>query len=178
MNFNKFKTIVRHLWLDESDARRALSPAILQRLADRVAASERLHTGQIRIYVEAALPLSYISRLDNKASLKDVVRQRAVMLFGKLRVWDTAQNNGVLIYLLLAEHAIEIVADRGLSLHVPADQWQTLVARMGSTFAQQRFEGGLGAALEEVSKLLIAHFPAVPYGAALTNELPDEPLLG
>ena len=178
MSSNKIKAIIRHLWRDESDARRIIPPAMLQRLAGRVAASERLHTGQIRIYVEAALPLSYLSRLNKPASLQDIVRQRAVMLFGKLQVWDTAQNNGVLIYLLLAEHAIEIVADRGLALHVPSDQWQALVARMGSTFGQQRFEGGLGEALEEVSKLLVAHFPALPHGAARTNELPDEPLLG
>lgn len=178
MNFPKLKTIIRHLWLDASDARRAIPPAVLQRLADRVAASERLHTGQIRIYVEAALPLSYLSRLNKHTSLKDIVRQRALMLFGKLQVWDTAQNNGVLIYLLLAEHAIEIVADRGLSQHVPAQQWQELVARMGSTFQQQRFEEGLSQALDEVSTLLMAHFAAQPEAAARMNELPDEPFIG
>lgn len=178
MNLQKLKTIIRHLWLDVSDAQRAIPPAMLQRLAERVAASERLHTGQIRIYVEAALPLSYLARLNKSASLKEIVRQRALMLFGKLQVWDTAQNNGVLIYLLLADHAIEIVADRGLSLHVPALQWQELVERMGITFQQQRFEDGLAQALEEVSTLLIAHFAARPDTAVRMNELPDEPLLG
>ena len=178
MNLDKIKTIVRHLWLDASDAKRAISPAILQRLADRVAASERQHTGQIRIYVEAAMPLSYVTRLDRHVSLKNIVRERAVMQFGKLQVWDTAQNNGVLIYLLLAEHAIEIVADRGLSLHVSSQQWQQLVARMAATFQQKRFEEGLGLALEEVTTLLVAYFPASQDGSEQINELPDAPFLG
>lgn len=178
MKLQKIKTIARHLWFDASDAKRAISPAILQRLADRVAASERRHTGQIRIYVEAAMPLSYVTRLDRHVRLKNIVRERAVMQFGKLQVWDTAQNNGVLIYLLLAEHAIEIVADRGLSLHVSAEQWQQVVARMAATFQQKRFEEGLGQALEEVSTLLVTYFPASQDGPGRINELPDTPFLG
>ena len=76
-----------------------------------MAASERRHSGEIRVCVEAGLPLSYLWR-------DATARERAVTMFGKLRVWDTEHNNGVLIYLLLAEHAIEIVADRGLNRHV------------------------------------------------------------
>ena len=178
MKLYKTKTIIRHLWLDASDAKRVISPAILQRLADRVTASERQHTGQIRIYVEATLPLSYVSRMDRHVSLKDIVRERAVMQFGKLQVWDPAQNNVVLIYLLLAEHAIEIVADRGLSVHVPAARWKQLLARMSATFQQQQFEEGLAQALEEVSALLIAYFPASQDGPGHINELPDVPFLG
>ena len=68
-------------------------------------------------------------------------RERAVAMFGKLRVWDTEHNNGVLIYLLLAEHAIEIVADRGLASRVPPDEWQAIVARMGPAFREQPFRG-------------------------------------
>ncbi len=104
-------------------------------------------------------------------------RERAVAMFGKLRVWDTEHNNGVLIYLLLAEHAIEIVADRGLDRHVAPAEWQAIVARMGSAFREHRFEDGLTQALEEVSALLVAHFPAAG-GGANPNELPDEPVLG
>ncbi len=178
MKLHKIKTIIRHLWLDASDAKRVISPAILQRLADQVSASERQHTGQIRIYVEAALPLSYVTRMDRHISLKNIVRERAVMQFGKLQVWDTAQNNGVLIYLLLAEHAIEIVADRGLSVHVPTARWQQLLASMAATFQQQQFEEGLVQALKEVSALLIAYFPASQDGTGHINELPDAPFLG
>ena len=98
-------------------------------------------------------------------------------MFGKLRVWDTEHNNGVLIYLLLAEHAIEIVADRGLNSKVDSGEWQRIVERMGRAFHEGRFEDGLTQALEEVSALLVQHFPAAP-GQANANELPDEPVLG
>ena len=98
------------------------------------------------------------------------------MLFSKLRVWDTAQNNGVLIYLQLAEHAIEIVADRGLSEHVSEAQWQAMVLRMSAAFQARRFEDGLTLALQEVSTLLVAHFP-ITEDRRRINEMPDEPIL-
>jgi uncharacterized membrane protein len=97
-------------------------------------------------------------------------------IFGKLRVWDTAQNNGVLIYLLLAERAIEIVADRGLNDCVSPQMWQSMVARMQAAFQAQQFEDGLTQAIDEVSTLLTTHFPAKS-GQIKPNELPDEPVL-
>ncbi len=180
MIVDKVISMGRHVWLDATDARRILPPAMLQRLAREVASSETHHAGQIRIYVEASLPLSYLWRLGPTTSLRQLARQRAVMQFSKLRVWDTERNSGVLIYLLLAEHAIEIVADRGVSQHVTDTQWQAMVARMGSTFAQRRFEEGLIEALREVSALLIRHFPtdAALSGQGHPNELPDEPFIG
>ncbi|MBC7608913.1 MAG: TPM domain-containing protein, partial [Polaromonas sp.] len=87
-----------------------------------------------------------------------------------------ANNNGVLIYLQLAERAIEIVADRGLSQHVNDAQWQAMVARMSANFVQRRFEDGLTQALEEVSALLVTYFPLLP-GAQKTNEMPDAPFV-
>jgi uncharacterized membrane protein len=173
---NKLNTIFKHLWLDASDANRAIPPDMLTRLAKRVTASEARHTGEIRIYVEAALPMSYLWRLSQHSAMKALIRQRAVMLFGKLRVWDTQHNNGVLIYLQLAERAIEIVADRGLSAHVPDAEWQAMVARMRGSFQQGRYEDGLTQALGEVSALLVAHFPSAE-GQLRTNELPDSPVL-
>ena len=162
--------MLKHRWLDESDTRKAIPPDLIERLTRRIAASEKRHTGEVRIYVEAGLPLSYLWRAATP-------RERAVGLFGKLRIWDTEQNNGVLIYLLLAEHAIEIVADRGLSAKVDPQEWQRIVARMGDAFKQGRFEDGLTQALEEVSALLVHHFPAKG-GEESPNELPDEPVLG
>ncbi|GAC1527041.1 MAG: TPM domain-containing protein [Ramlibacter sp.] len=162
--------IVRHCLLDERDTRKAIPSALVERLTSRVAASERRHTGQIRLCVEASLPTSYL--------LRDATpRQRAVALFGKLRVWDTGQNNGVLVYLLLAERAIEIVADRGLAHRVDPAEWQRIVQRMSALFSERRYEDGLTQALEEVSALLVKHFPAAD-GLARPNELPDEPVLG
>lgn len=162
--------LLRHRWLDEADTRRSIPPDLVDRLAQRVAASERRHTGEVRIYVESGLPMSYL--------LRDAApRERAVALFGKLGVWDTDQNNGVLIYLLLAEHAIEIVADRGLSRLVPQEVWKHIVERMGNAFREGHFEDGLTQSLGEVSALLVHHFPATP-GEPDANELPDEPVLG
>ncbi len=161
----KLTRILKHRWLDEADRRRALDDAALQRLAAQVAASELHHSGEIRVSVEAGLPMSYLLR-----GLQ--ARDRAVMLFSKLRVWDTEHNNGVLIYLLLAEHAIEIVADRGLTRHVPQAQWDTLVAGMREAFQQGRFESGLTAAIAAVDGLLRLHF-AVDSAAENPNELPD-----
>ena len=162
--------MLRHRWLDEADTHKAIPPQVVERLKQRVAASEKRHSGQIRFYVEAGLPMSYLWRGAGP-------RERAVAVFGKLRVWDTEQNNGVLIYLLLAENAIEIVADRGLTSRVTQDEWQAIVARMGSAFRDGRFEDGLTQALEEVSALLVPHFPLAA-GARNRNELPDEPVLG
>jgi len=91
-------------------------------------------------------------------------------------VWDTEHNNGVLIYLLLAEHAIEIVADRGIDSRVDDAEWAAMAQRMGAAFRDGRFEDGLTQALEEMSALLVAHFPLAE-DEADTNELPDEPVV-
>ncbi len=175
---NKLKTIARHVWLDASDAERAIGPDLLERLTRRVAASEARHTGEVRIYVEAALPLSYLQRMDAHHTLSQIIRQRAVMLFSKLRVWDTEHNNGVLIYLQLAEHAIEIVADRGIAQHVPPAQWQAITQQMSQAFKANRFEEGLTQALAEVSAVLVNYFPAVPGELPRLNQLPNEPGVG
>ncbi len=175
------QSLLRHRWLDESDARRAIPPELVERLMQRVAASEARHSGQIRICVEAGLPFSYLWRhVRRGVPLRHVIRQRAVTMFGKLRVWDTERNNGVLIYLLLAEHAIELVADRGLNAFVPPAEWQAMVQRMGQAFRAQRFDDGLTQALEEVSAVLLAHFPqdnAENQAQDRPNELPDAPVV-
>lgn len=158
--------LLRHRWAD-GRLHRVLTPEVLQRLGQRVAASERRHTGQIRICAEGGLPLSYLWR---GAS----ARERAITQFGKLRVWDTEHNNGVLIYLLLAEHAIEIVADRGLAQRVPQATWAALVDGMRAAFREGRFEQGLVQAVDAVDTLLLQHF-ALAEGAVNPNELPDRP---
>ena len=166
---NRWLRLLQHRRLDERDARRAIDPEASERIAARVAAAEAHHSGQIRVCVEAGLPLSYIRRHAG-------ARERAVAMFGKLRVWDTEHNNGVLIYLLLAERAIEIVADRGLSARVDAAQWQRITASMAADFAAQRYEQGLNIAIDAVGALLAQHFPLAP-GEVRRNELPDAPVL-
>ena len=163
------KRLLKHRWLDERDAARALDAAALARLQARVAQSEALHSGEIRVLVEAGLPLSYLWR-DLPA------RARAVTMFGKLRVWDTEHNNGVLIYLLLADHAIEIVADRGLARHVPQAHWDAVMSDMRDAFRAGQFEAGLMQAIARVDDALTRHFPLTT-GQGNPNELPDRPQL-
>ena len=163
----------RHLWLDRSHTARAIPAATAERLRQRIAASEQRHSGEVRICVEASLPASYLWRhLRQRLPIRQIVRQRALMMFSKLRVWDTEHNNGVLIYLLLAEHRIEIVADRGLQRHASAQDWQEVVSRLGQHLRRGDFENGLTQALEEVSALLVAHFPRTG-DVTVPNELPN-----
>ena len=173
-----FKRVLRHGWLDQADARRLVGPAEAARLRAQVAASERLHTGQIRICIEGGLPLSYLWRhWRQHLTRAELVRQRAVMMFAKLRVWDTEHNNGVLIYLLLAERAIELVADRGLARVVGLDTWQVMTGRLEQCLRNGRAEQGLHDAIADVSALLEQHFPRRPADATpAVNELPDEPV--
>jgi uncharacterized membrane protein len=160
--------LVKHRLFDEDDARRLLGKDALARIEARVAASEKRHSGEIRVVVEAGLPFSYLRR-------DATPRDRAVKLFGKLGVWDTERNNGVLIYLLLAERAIEIVADRGVNRVVAAAEWAEIAASMQSAFQAGEFEAGLLRAVDAVDALLVRHFPAQP-GDVDVNELPDAPL--
>jgi uncharacterized membrane protein len=167
--WQRLRRIARHRWWDERDAARVLPSAALARLATRVSASEQGHSGEIRVCIEAGLPLSYLWR-----GLS--ARDRAVTLFGKLRVWDTEQNNGVLIYLLLAERAIEIVADRGLATAVSPAEWAQWMAPMREAFRRGEFERGLNEAIDAIDQRLASHFALKP-GQANHDELPNHPAM-
>jgi uncharacterized membrane protein len=167
----------KHRWVDASDSRRILPDAVLNRLAKRVTASEHRHSGEIRFCIEAGLPISYLWRhFWHKVPMKTIMRQRAIMMFSKLRIWDTADNNGVLIYLLLAEHDIELVADRGINQFVSSAEWETIVKRLSSALQQNQFEDGLTQALEEISAILMKHFE-LKTGQQNPNELPNTPFI-
>jgi uncharacterized membrane protein len=166
---NRLLRLLKHRAFDERDAARALGPDGLKRIEARVTESERRHIGEIRVCVEAGLPLSYLWR---NAS----ARERAVAMFGKLRVWDTEFNSGVLIYLLLAEHRIEIVADRGLDRHVSAEEWQHIMDTMRAEFRAGHFEDGLNKAIDAVHALMLKHLAAAD-GSANPNELPNTPVI-
>lgn len=167
----KLKRLLHHRWT-EGKVRVAFPPDVLSQLASAVRASEALHTGQIRLCVEGGLPYSYIWR-------NAPARERAVTLFGKLRTWDTEYNNGVLIYLLLADHAIEIVADRAAARCASQADWEVLVHEMQSAFQRQAYAEGMALALQRVSALLQTHFPRTETGpsAAFDNNLPDAPVV-
>ena len=159
--------LLKHRRFDERDAQRLLGAGALQRIEARVTGSELRHSGEIRVCVEAGLPWSYLRR-------GATPRERAVAMFGKLRVWDTEHNNGVLIYLLIAEHAIEIVADRGLARRVDAAAWQQITTTMKAAFQRGEFEAGLNRAVDAVDALLREHFALAP-GETNPNELTDTP---
>ena len=179
---SKLMRMLRHRWFDESDARRAVPPVLSEQLRRRVHASEQRHTGEVRICIEGGLPTSYLWRhFRDGETIADIVRQRALMQFSKLRVWDTEQNNGVLIYVLLAEHAIELVADRGVHRLVPQADWVAIVGRLSDALKADNFEDGLTRALEEVTAVLVTHFARGEAGGidgqVRPNQLPDEPVL-
>ena len=167
----KSTRLLRHRWA-EARLHSVLTEALSEQLARQVADSEQRHTGQVRICIEAGLPASYIW---SGAS----ARERAVALFGKLRVWDTEDNNGVLIYLLLADRAIEIVADRALARQVPPGTLEAVVAGMGEALRAGDCARALAHALQAVTEQLAAHFAPGAQGLAPHgNELPNAPVLG
>jgi hypothetical protein len=162
---------------DVRGSARLLPQASLTRIEAQVAQGERLHSGQIRVCVETHLPRSYLWRCVRQGtSLPELIAQRALMLFAKLRVWDTERNNGVLIYVLLAEHAIHVVADRGVNALVAPEGWSSVIAPMQQAFAQGDFEAGLLQAVDAVSEVMALHFP-VALTAARPDAMPDAPVL-
>jgi uncharacterized membrane protein len=159
--------IGRHLLQHRWRERKIFPPKVLATIEQAIKAGEATHSGQIRFVVEGALdgvPLF----LDQPA------RDRALDIFAQLRIWDTAHNNGVLIYLLLADRNVEIVADRGIDAKVGAAGWQKICADMETDFKAGNFESGVIKGIEAVSRQLAAYFP--PHGAG-RNELPDAPVV-
>ncbi len=158
----------RHLATDHGSARRAFPAEALARIAAAIADGERRHRGQVRFAVEASLPLARVLR-----GLPP--RERALEVFGQLRIWDTEENCGVLIYLLLADRDVEIVADRGIHGRVGDATWETVCRTMEAAFREGRFADGAQAGIAEINALLAQHYPRA--GGAGSNELPDTALL-
>jgi uncharacterized membrane protein len=159
---------IRHLATDHGSARRALPPAALDRIEAAIADGERHHRGQVRFVVEASLPLARVLR--NVAP-----RERALEVFGALRVWDTEENSGVLVYLLLADRVVEVVADRGIHRVVGDAAWESVCREMEVAFRDGRFDDGVEAGIVQINALLAEQFPRV--GAPGANELPDRPVV-
>lgn len=158
----------RHLWQGRRALRRDFPPAVLARIEFAVKACEQAHTGEIRFALEAHLPVEAVWH-------GVTPRHRAIEAFSHLRVWDTAHNNGVLIYLLLADRDVEIVADRGVARgRVPASAWADICRTMEREFRAGRFGDGAVAGVEAVSALLATYPPDAPRDG---NELPDAPVI-
>jgi hypothetical protein len=161
------RRVLRHLFTPAWLVRRHFPAALLEEIGRRIAAVERAHPGEVRFVVEHALELG-----DLIGGL--TARERALEVFGLLRVWDTEDNNGVLIYVLHAEHAVEIVADRGLARRVGQAEWDAICRQVGSDFRAGQFRQGALNAIDGAAALLKAHFPG---RTGDPNELPDQPLL-
>jgi len=157
------KHLVEHRWR----ARRVFPPKVLANIETAIKAGEATHSGQVRFVVEGALDGAPLFR-------HQPARSRALDIFSHLRIWDTAHNNGVLIYLLLADRDVEIIADRGIDAKVGAGAWEKICRDMETDFGNGRFEVGVIKGIEAVSREIATHFP--PAGPH-PNELPDRPIV-
>jgi uncharacterized membrane protein len=158
---------LRHLFSGAWRVRRAFPPSAMQAIEAAIRACETSHRGEIRFAVEAGLDIAPLLR-------GQTARERAIEVFSSLRVWDTERNNGVLIYLLLADHDVEIVADRGIDRRVGFEGWQEICTNMEALLRAGRFEDGVRAGVQAVSGELARHYP--PRGDD-HNELPDAPVV-
>lgn len=157
--------LFRHLFFTQHRLRQAFPDRTLDAIEQTVREAERRHLGEIRFAVESALePGAIWHRESGKA--------RAMEVFSQLHVWDTERNNGVLIYVLLADHDVEIIADRGIARHVAEHEWHNICQAMEKAFARNAFEEGSIAAIRAVSDLLARHFPAEGDNV---DELPNRP---
>jgi uncharacterized membrane protein len=161
------KRIGKHLLEHRWRARRDFPPRVLERIEQAVKKGEATHSGQVRFVVEGALDGAPLFR-------NQPARERAIDIFSQLRIWDTAHNNGVLIYLLLADRDVEIIADRGIDAKVGADGWEKICKEMEAEFRSGQFERGVIGGIEAASRELARHFP--PQGPH-RNELPDAPVV-
>jgi len=162
-----WKRWFRHLFTDHWAVKRAFPGPVLRAIEKAIGEEERRHGGQLRFAVEASLPLGGLLRGIQS-------RERAVEWFGRLGVWDTEHNSGVLIYLLLADRRVEIVADRGVHSRVGTAAWEAICGEMQQEFARGQFERGVVIGVRAISDLLAAHFPR---SGDSPNELSDKPVV-
>jgi len=164
-----WKRWFRHLCTTRAALHRAFPAATLSAIEAAIAGSERRHSGEIRVAIEAALDPALVMHGCSP-------RARALEVFGRLAVWDTDANNGVLIYVLLADRDVEIVADRGYNGRVSSEEWASVCRAMESSFRAGQFAQGALAGIACVSDLVAAHFPAAR-GSPNPDELPNRPTI-
>ena len=158
---------IKHLFYPGWWLRRDFPPTEMEKIETAIASSEMKHSGEVRFAIESALPLKALW-------LDEDMHERAIEVFSLLRVWDTEDNNGVLIYLLLADKKVEITADRNINKVVGTEEWQRICNLMQTEFQAGRFGNGVVAGVEEIGKLLEQHFP---YTAEDNNELSNKPVV-
>ena len=161
------KRIAKHLLVTHWQVNRAFPRHTLTAIEQAIKASETAHVGEIRFAVEGALDGTPLFKGQS-------ARERAIEVFSQLRVWDTEHNNGLLIYLLLADRAVEIVADRGIHSKVGSREWESICRTMETAFKQANYEDGVLSGIQAVTQHLAQHFPAV---GGRRNELLDKPVV-
>ncbi|MCC7461179.1 MAG: TPM domain-containing protein [Gammaproteobacteria bacterium] len=159
--------ILRHLFTGPGRARRSFPPEALADIERAIVAAEKHHAGELCFAIESALPLAEV-----RAGV--TARERALHVFSLLRVWDTAANNGVLIYVLLADGAIELIADRAVAERIAPPEWDELCRRIETEFAAGHYRGGALMAVQAIGAQLARHFPAQ---RGESDELPNQPVL-
>lgn len=159
--------MIRHLSYPPWRLRRMLPERSLRAIAEAIACSEQRSSGEICVAIEVALNWRRLLRGQSP-------RERALEVFAQLRVWDTERNNGVLIYLLMADRDVEIVADRGIDRWVGKEAWERICREMEQAFLQGQFESGILLGVQAVGEQLARHFPRQGQEA---NELPDRPVI-
>jgi hypothetical protein len=164
----RWRRLLAHLFTTPLAVRRAFGRATLRAIGAAIELAEAGHSGEIVFVAEGSLPWSYLWR---HAS----VRRRAAALFAELRVWDTERNNGVLIYVGLADRAVEIVVDRGAAAGIDAREWQQICRSLAERCRAGEYRAGAIDAVRAAGALLEVHFALAP-GQVRANELPDRPL--
>jgi uncharacterized membrane protein len=163
----KLQRLLRHLATTRWSTRRIFTPEVRAAIERSVRDCEAHHAGEIRFVVETAFDIPELWH--------DLPpRRRALQLFGQLGVWDTAHNNGVLIYVLMADRVVEIIADRGIAARITQAEWDGVCRRMQEHYRAGRFREGSVAGIEAVGVLLGQHFPGKGHGG---EELPTQPVL-
>ena len=162
------KRSIIHLLTTQRDVRNAFPENTLNAIEQAIDRSEKTHTGEVRVVIESSLDMPSIWA-------QQTPRQRAIEVFSELHIWDTEDNNGVLIYLLLADHAIEFVADRGVNAWVTDTHWQSICSEVQSCFTRGHYEEGLLLGISKVHQTLNTHFECAQGGG--NNELPNAPVL-
>lgn len=166
-NGPRLARIWRHWRSTAAKGRRAFPPETLDAVAKAIAAGEQRHRSEVRLIVEHGMPFDALW-----AGMG--IRERALALFAEYGIWDTEDNCGVLIYVNLAEHKVEIVTDRNVGRKIDNIVWKRVCATMTQGFTRGEFHAATLAALEQVNTLLAEHFPA---NGARANELPDRPIV-